>query len=320
MESTTTIERRSTRRPGLVGWLTENTLAGMARRKAMLGYLFLLPTMVGILVFTAGPVVVSLGLSLFEWNVFSPPEFVGIENYRQLLNDTQALTSFTNMAKLVVIGDGLRIIVGLFLALALAQKRMSKRLRYFFRSVFYLPLLTSAASISLVLGYMFHENFGLVNYYLGLLRVPRIPWLVSSKWALIAVALAYFWHGVGFVMILFIGGLGNISREVLDAADVDGAYGWRRLWYVTLPLLSPTILFVTVVQIIDGLQAFVFPYVLTHGGPGDASRTIVMTLYDAAFARLEIGYGATIAVLLFLLILLVTAVQFWLSKRWVFYQ
>ncbi|MBM3189378.1 MAG: sugar ABC transporter permease [Chloroflexi bacterium] len=128
------------------------------------------------------------------------------------------------------------------------------------------------------------------------------------------------WQQMGFTLILFVGGLGNIPKEMLDAADVDGATGIRRLWYITLPLLSPTLLFAAVVGVISGLQLFDQPYVMTRGGPGDASRTVVMTVYEAAFKNMELGYGAAIVTVLFGLIFSATMLQMHLSKRWVFYR
>jgi multiple sugar transport system permease protein len=132
--------------------------------------------------------------------------------------------------------------------------------------------------------------------------------------------LASVWQQMGFTFLIFVGGLANISTEVLEAADMDGAAGWRRLWHITLPLVSPSLMFVAVVGVIGALQVFAEPYIMTGGGPGDATRTVVMIIYQAAFQNLQIGYGSAIAVLLFAVILLVTAVQFFLSKRWVFYQ
>ncbi len=166
---------------------------------------------------------------------------------------------------------------------------------------------------------MFLE-FGAVNYYLGLLGIPQIPWLTQPGWAMVSVIISYLWLATGFTMILFIGGLTNISTEILDAADVDGAQGVTRFWNITLPLVSPTLLFAAVTGVIGGLQVFDLPYIMTRGGPGDSTRTAVMVMYESAFKNMEIGYGSTIAVVLFLIILAVTAGQFGLSKRWVFYQ
>jgi len=319
MQTATGVDRTPTRRPGFFGGLTEDTLQGMQRRKVLLAYLFLAPTILGILVFTAGPVVVSLGLSFYDWNVITPARFVGLQNYGRMVRDPQVATSFWNTAKFVVIAVTLQLSLALFLAMAVQQK-MPTWLRYYFRTAFFLPVLTSAASISIVLGYMFHREFGVINYYLGFLGIDPIPWLNSARWALITVALTYVWQGLGFTFIIFIGGLSNISKEVLEAADLDGARGWQRLWHIILPLLSPTILFAAVVGVINALQVFAEPYVMTKGGPGDASRTVVLTIYEAAFKNLELGYGSAIVMLLFIVIMLVTYGQFWIGKRSVFYQ
>ena len=319
MQSTPSIDCPAAKQPGFFGGLTANTLQGMQRRKVLLAYLFLLPTILGILVFTAGPVIVALGLSFYSWNIITPAEFVGLENYGRLFVDPTVRVSFLNTAQFVVMAVILQLSLALCLALAVQQK-MPTGLRYFFRSAFFLPVLTSAASISIVLAYMFHREFGVVNYYLGLVGIGPIAWLNSARWALTTVVLTYVWQGLGFTFIIFTGGLNNIPADILEAADMDGAHGWKRLWNVTLPLLSPTILFAAVIGVINALQVFAEPYVMTKGGPGDASRTVVLTLYEAAFKNLELGYGSAIAMVLFIAIMLVTAAQFWLSKRSVFYQ
>jgi multiple sugar transport system permease protein len=299
--------------------LTENTLHGMARRKALMGYLFLAPTILGILIFTAGPVIFSLALSLFRWNVFSPPEWIGTANYQRMFADSRVLTGFWNSFVFVVFAVSFQVILGLLLAMIL-QTRMTTWLRYGYRTSFMLPMLMSGAATAIVLGYMLHKEFGAVNYYLGRLGIPPIPWLTEPGWAMVSVIMSYLWLATGFTMILFIGGLTNISTEILDAADVDGARGFTRFWNITLPLVSPTLLFAAVTGVIGGLQVFDLPYIMTRGGPGDSTRTAVMVMYEAAFKNMEIGYGSTIAVVLFLIILAVTAGQFGLSKRWVFYQ
>jgi multiple sugar transport system permease protein len=316
----TTLEVAAPRhQAGPRGWLMEDSLAGMARRRALLGYLFLLPTLLGILVFSAGPVIVSLGLSFFEWNVFDPPAFLGLDNYTRFFSDGRILVGFSNTAKMV----SLAVIIEMVLAFGLAlgvQRTTRSALRYFFRSAYFLPLLTSAATISIVMAYMFHSQFGVINYYLGLVGVPRIPWLEQAQWALLSVVLVYVWHRLGFTFIVFSGGLGNLPKEVLEAADVDGATGWRRLWYIVLPMLSPSILFAAVTAIISGLQIFDEPFVMVKGGPGDATRTVVMLIYESAFKNIELGYAAAIAAMLFLVIMLVTVIQFRISKALVFYQ
>ena len=302
-----------------MGWLVEESLAGMRRRKALMGYLFVLPTILGIIVFTAGPVLVSFGLSFYKWNVFKPATFIGWDNYIRLVDDERVLVSFINSAKFVLIAISLQITFALLLALALRQI-MATWMRYYFRTAFFLPFLLSGAATGIVLSYLFHFEFGVVNYYLGFLGVPRIPWTNTAGTVLYTIVIAFVWQTLGFAMIGMLGGMSNISSEVLDAAEVDGANGWRWLWYIIVPLLSPTILFQAVVGVIGGLQVFDQPYVMTRGGPGDSSRTIVLTLYEAAFKNMEIGHASAIAVILFGVILMITASQFWLSKHWVHYQ
>jgi multiple sugar transport system permease protein len=306
-------------RTGFLYWLTQDTIVGLKRRRALLGYLFLLPTMLGIFIFTAGPVFVSFGLSLFRWNIFKPPDFIGLDNFERLARDVQFRTSFGNTLEFVVLAVSIQLALGLFLALSV-YRLMSKLQRYYFRTAFFLPILLSGTAVSVVLGYMFHTEFGAVNYYLGLLGLPRIPWMTSSDWVILTVVLASVWRNLGFTFVAFLGGLANISTEVLEAADVDGAQGWRRLYHITIPLLSPTILFATVTGVVGALQVFEEPYIMTRGGPGDASRTAVMVMFEAAFKNIEFGYGAAMAVVLFLVILAVTVTQMWLSRRWVFYQ
>ena len=193
-------------------------------------------------------------------------------------------------------------------------------MRYYFRTAFFLPLLMSGAAVAIVMGYIFHKEFGPLNYYLGLMGIQQIPWKTSADWVMITIVIMSAWRNLGFTFILFLGGLSNISREVLDAADVDGAQGLRRLWSVTIPLLSPQILFATVTGVIGAVQVFEEPFIMTRGGPGNSSRTAVMVMYEHAFKDIEYGYGSAIAVVLFLVIMAFTATQMWMSRRWVFYQ
>ncbi|MDE2854002.1 MAG: sugar ABC transporter permease [Chloroflexota bacterium] len=292
---------------------------GLRRRRAILGYLFLLPTLLGIFIFTAGPVFVSFGLSLFRWNIFRPPDYIELANYERLISDARIAISFGNTLKFTVLAVATQVSIGLILALAV-HRITSTAMRYYFRTAFFLPLLMSGAAVAVVMGYIFHKEFGPLNYYLGLMGVQQIPWKTSADWVMVTIVITSAWRNLGFTFILFIGGLSNISQEVLDAADVDGAQGFRRLWSVTIPLLSPQILFATVTGVIGAIQVFEEPFIMTRGGPGNSSRTAVMVMYEHAFKDIEYGYGSAIAVVLFLVIMAFTAAQMWMSRRWVFYQ
>jgi multiple sugar transport system permease protein len=304
---------------GLWHWLMQDTMDGLRRRRAILGYMFLLPTLLGIFIFTAGPVFVSFGLSLFRWNIFKPPDFVELANYERLVGDVRIAISFGNTLKFTVLAVATQVSIGLLLAMGV-HRITQTAMRYYFRTAFFLPLLMSGAAVAVVMGYIFHKEFGPLNFYLGIMGIQQIPWKTSADWVLITIVIMSAWRNLGFTFVLFLGGLSNISREVLDAADVDGAQGLRRLWSVTIPLLSPQILFAAVTGVIGAVQVFEEPFIMTRGGPGNASRTAVMVLYEAAFKNIEYGYGSAIAVVLFLVILAFTLVQMWMSRRWVFYQ
>jgi multiple sugar transport system permease protein len=309
---------RANRSP--LSWLTQQGLRGMARREALTGYLFILPTFIGFLVFILGPVLASLGLSMFTWDLMArrAPEFVGARNFVELAGDTRLLQSFRNTVVFVLGAVSLEISLAVVLAV-LVQSVRSRPLTYFLRSAFFIPLSLSGAAVAVVLSYLFHKEFGVINYYLVLLGGDRIPWLASSSWSLVAVIFAATWRSLGFNFIIFVAGVQNISRELYEAADVDGAGPLRKFWNITIPMLSPTLLFVAIIGVIGALQVFEQPYVMTRGGPGDSSRTVVMIIYESAFQNLAIGYGAAIASLLFLLIMGLTILQFWLSTRWVHY-
>ena len=304
---------------GLYHWLFQDTMEGLRRRRAALGYLFLLPILLGIFVFTAGPVFVSFGLSLFRWNIFRPPDFIGLDNFERLLADRRVIIGLGNTLKFTILAVGSQVSLGLILALAV--HRINRIwLRYYFRTAYFLPLLMSGASVAVFMGYIFHKEFGPLNYYLTLLGLPQVPWLTNSDLVMISIAIISAWRNLGFTFLIFLGGLSNLSQEVLDAADVDGAQGLRRLWSVVIPLLSPQILFATVTGVIGALQVFDEPYIMTRGGPGNASRTLVMVMYEHAFKDIEFGYGSAIAIVVFLMILIMSIVQMWLWRNRVFYQ
>ncbi|NPV67566.1 MAG: sugar ABC transporter permease [Anaerolineae bacterium] len=307
------------KRNRITQWLAADTMEGIRRQRALLGYLFIAPSIIGLLIFIIGPMIATFALSFFKWNVFRPPEFINFENFTRLFSDPRVFTAFRNTFLLVIMTVVMLEILAL--ALALSVHRLASRpLSYFFRTSYFLPVLLSGAAVAVTLGYMFHRDFGVINYYLGLLGIPKISWLTDSNVVLWSVSLTTVWRNLGFTFIIYLGGVSSLPTEILEAAQVDGAYGWRRLKSVVLPLLSPTILFATVTDIIKMLQFFDEPFIMTRGGPGDASRTVVMLMYENAFGNLAFGYGSAIALILFAVILLVTGIQFALSRRWVFYS
>lgn len=287
------------------------------QRKLLIG-LFLAPTVIGLGLFTFLPILASIVLAFFSWDIITPPRFVGLENFADIAADPTIRVSFLNTIGFVVVAVTLQLAVALVLAV-LVNTRMPGLLKSFFRSVLFFPLVLSAASVSIIMGYLFNENFGLVNHILNLLGMADIPWLTSTHGAMIVVILVYVWQNFGFSFLLFLGGLSSIPKEVYEAAQVDGATGWKQFWRITFPLVSPTTLVASVMAIISALQIFDQPYVLTRGGPGDSTRTAVMVIYESAFKQLEFGRASAIGIVLTVVIMLVTAIQFRLSRRFVFY-
>lgn len=296
---------------------TETT--AQRRGRHVLAILFLAPTVIGLTLFTLVPIVASVLLAFFRWDVITAPRFVGLSNFAGLVTDPTVRVSFLNTFGFVIVGVTLQLAVALGLAV-LVSATMPNGLRAFFRSAFFFPLILSAASISLVMAYLFNEDFGLVNSILTVIGLPAIPWLTSSFGAATVVVLVYVWQNFGFSFLLFVGGLAAIPTEVYEASSIDGATGWRQFRSITFPLISPTTLVASVTAIISALQIFDQPYVMTRGGPGDSTRTAVMVIFESAFQQLQFGRASAIGIVLTLLIMGVTALQFRLSRRFVFYQ
>ncbi|ROR54690.1 carbohydrate ABC transporter membrane protein 1 (CUT1 family) [Luteococcus japonicus] len=289
------------------------------RGEGKLAALLLAPTVIGITLFTLVPIIGSIVLAFFDWDIISTPKFVGVKNFQTLASSPTIRVSFLNTFGFVLIAVTLQIAVAMTLAV-LVQSKMPGWLRSFFRSVFFFPLILSAASVSLIMSYLFNEDFGTINKLLGLLGMSPVHWLTSTTGAMVVTVLVYVWQNFGFTFLLFIGGLASIPQDIYEASDIDGASPMKRFWQITMPLVSPTMLVATVMAIISALQIFDQPYVLTKGGPGDSTRTAVMVIYQSAFQELQFGLAAAIGLVLMLIIMLVTWLQFRLSKRFVFYM
>ena len=287
-------------------------------QRTVLTWLFLAPTLIGLGLFTFLPILASIALAFFRWDIITDPQFVGLDNFAQIAADPTIRVSFLNTIVFVIIAVTLQLALALGLAV-LVNTKMPALLRSFFRSVLFFPLILSAASVSIIMSYLFNENFGLVNHFLNMLGIGNVAWLTSPQGAMVVVVLVYVWQNFGFSFLLFLGGLASIPKEVYEAAQVDGATSWRQFWRITFPLVSPTTLVASVMAIISALQIFDQPYVLTRGGPGDSTRTAVMVIYESAFKQLEFGKASAIGIVLTILIMLVTALQFRLSRRFVFY-
>lgn len=304
--------------PKLAEPTPETDVQPVRRKPRLLITLFLAPTVIGLGLFTLVPIIASVVLAFFRWDIITAPEFVGFDNFARLASSPTVRVSFLNTIGFVATAVVVQLAVALLLAI-LVQSRMPTWLRTFFRSTLFFPLILSAASVSLIMAYLFNQEFGLVNEVLGWLGIAKVGWLTTGFGAKVVVLLVYVWQNFGFTFLLFIGGIAAIPKEVYEAASIDGATGWKQFWQLTLPLISPTMLVASVMAIINALQIFDQPWVLTRGGPGDETRTAVMVIYESAFRQLDFGGASAVGVVLTLLIMLVTAIQFQLSKRFVFY-
>ncbi|MFJ4998570.1 carbohydrate ABC transporter permease [Microbacterium sp. NPDC088619] len=290
----------------------------VARSGRSIIWVFLAPTLIGLGLFNFVPIIGSFVLAFFRWDIISDPVFVGFDNFVDLVANPTVRVSFLNTIGFVVVAVILQLGVALVLAV-LVQSKMPTWLRTFFRSSLFFPLILSAASVSLIMAYLFNQEFGLVNQMLNLIGIADVGWLTTGFGAKVVVLLVYVWQNFGFTFLLFIGGLAAIPSEVYEASSLDGAAGWTQFRMITLPLVSPTLLVASVMAIINALQIFDQPWVLTRGGPGDETRTAVMVIYESAFRELDFGGASAIGIVLTLLIMLVTAIQFRLSRRFVFY-
>jgi len=288
----------------------------LRRRETVAGYLFLAPNLIGFLAFMIFPVVASLLLSFTSWNLIQAPVFVGADNYRQLAANPLFWQTLKNTAYFTFAGVPLQIVLGLLLAILLNDKTRGVE---FFRTAYFLPVVSSTVAVSLIWQWLFDSHSGLINYLLELVGIGPIPWLVSPKWAMPSVIIVAVWKGVGYNMVIFLAALKGVPAELYESARIDGAGSWKQFWSITFPLISPSTFFVMVTSIINSFQVFDVTTVLTGGGPANATNTLVMMIYQYAFQFFRMGYASAIAYVLFGIVLIFTLFQAYLSKRWVHY-
>lgn len=299
--------------------VTRRTRRRVARRESIFGYLMIALSLIFVTIFTFIPILSSLGLSFFSWDVISPAKFVGLANYQRLVADESVIESFGVTLILAFAIVILQLSLGLTLAV-LVNQRTSSFGKAFFRTAFYLPLLASTAAVSIFMGYLFDYKFGAINYYLNLLGFAGVPWLTSPTGAMITMVLIVVWQQVAFTFVLFVAALTSVPTDVLEAAAIDGSGPLRTLLRIKIPLISPTILFAAVVAMINAMQLFDQPYIMTKGGPGTSTTTATISIYQAGFQNLQFGYASAIAIVLLVVILLITGIQFLASRKLVFYQ
>jgi multiple sugar transport system permease protein len=287
-----------------------------ARREAIEGYLFILPWLIGYLLFRLGPLLASLYLSFTNYSGSGSPKWIGLENYRYMLTeDPRFLDSLRSTLSYVAGYLPASLVLGLAIALLMNQK---VRGILVFRGIYYLPAVTTGVAVALLWQFVFHKQYGVLNAILSPFGIPQIGWLVDPNVVMYAFIIMALW-GVGSTMIVYLAGLQAIPTELYEAATIDGANGGQKFWSVTLPLLTPVLFFNLVTGMIAAFQIFENAYIMTNGGPNYATYFFGLNIYFTAFQSLRFGYSSTIAYILFVLIAALTLFVMTTSRRWVYY-
>lgn len=287
----------------------------LQRKEALAGYLLASPWIIGFILFVGGPMIASIFLSFTDWNLLSAPRWVGLENYRTLLEDKLVVQSLKVTTYYAFTAVPLRVILGLLLAILLNQKI---KFRSFFRTIYYLPSISSGVAVSILWVWLLNSEYGLINYFLRLIGIKGPAWLSDSRYVIPAFVLMSLW-GVGGSMLIYLAGLQSIPTEYYEAAEVDGAGIVQRFWYITLPLVSPVVFFNLVTGLIGALQIFTQGFIMTGGGPHNSSLFFVLYLYRNAFQLLKMGYASALAWILFIYIFVLTLLILRSSSAWVYY-
>jgi multiple sugar transport system permease protein len=264
------------------------------------------------------PVIAGFVISFTDWDMLSTPEFIGVDNYVELLTDDPLfwLTLKNTLTYSLIVIPG-SIVVSLALALALTTKIKGVGI---YRTIYFLPYISSTIAISLVWKWIMHPDFGILNGFLGLFGVPKLGWLQDRSMALFSVALVAIWHSAGYNMTIFLAGLKGIPQSYYEAAEIDGASYWQRFRHITVPLLTPTLFFVLIISLIGSFQVFNLVYIMTEGGPGNSTQVYVYYLWENAFSFFRMGYASAMAYILFLIMLVITLFQVRLLGRRVNYD
>lgn len=281
------------------------------------GYTFIAPLLIGLAIFTYGPVLAALGLSFTKGDYISTPKWIGLDNYRDLLKDELFWKSLQNTLYYVVGVVPIGLALSLLLALALNQKLRGIT---FFRSIFFLPSITSSVALSLMWLWIYNPEFGVLNFLLKQIGIKGPAWLSTTEWAMPAIMIMSIWRGLGYNMLIFLAGLQGVPEVYYEAADIDGAGAWSKFLHITVPLLSPTTFMLLILSLIGAFQVFEYTYVMTQGGPLYSTLTLVLHVYNNAFRSFKMGYASALAYVLFFILLALTFIQFKFQERWVHYE
>lgn len=290
---------------------------GVFKLETLQAYLFLLPTIIGLLLFNLWPILASALISLTQWDIITDPVFIGFENYRSLLDDMQFKAAFGNTFYYTFVSVPLLIVIPFILALLLNTKMRGEM---FFRTCYFLPVVTSTVAVATVWYWIYNADFGLINLLLyQVFGIVGPNWLGSAAWAMPAVIIMSVWKSAGYNMVIFLAGLQGVPENLYESARIDGASGWQQMVHITVPLVSPTTFFVLITTLISAFQVFEQTYVLTQGGPYYSTLTMVYYTYQQAFDYFRMGYASALAWILFIVTMVFSFIQMVLQKKWVQY-
>lgn len=287
------------------------------RNEALWGILCVAPAILGFLIWQLGPIVASLLIAFTDWNIAGNPSWIGVENFQRMFTQDALFWKSLSITALYSLGSvPLSIVFAFFLATLLNQRIAGLPI---FRTIFYLPSIVPIIASSMIWLWLFNPDFGLLNAVSGFLGMPRSQWIYGESSVIPSLILMSLW-GVGPMMIIFLAGLQGVPRQLYEAVDVDGGNNLHKLWHITLPMVTPTILFNLVLSIIGAMQTFTQAYIMTQGGPNNASLFYVLYLYRKAFQESDMGYASALAWVLFIIIAALSFLVLRSSSRWVYYE
>ncbi|MDI3525286.1 MAG: multiple sugar transport system permease protein [Candidatus Atribacteria bacterium] len=288
-----------------------------SKRKEMIAaYMFLLPSFLVIGVFVIYPIVSSFLLSFQDWNLLGNKVWAGFDNYQRLSGDPIFKDALRNTAYFSFGSIPGKVIIALFIAVLLNKGVFGLKA---FRTIYFLPVVCSSVAAALMWQWLYDTNFGFLNFLLRKIGLGPVPWITSEKWAMPSVIAVSVWKDVGYNMVILLAALQDVPAEIYEAAKIDGAGRWAVFRYITLPLISPAVLFVTIMSVIFSFQVFDVTTILTGGGPGTATISLVQYIYKCAFQFFRMGYASAVAYVLFLIVLGFTILQMRFARRWVHY-
>ncbi len=290
-----------------------SSLRMLLQKESFWAVIFILPAFLGTLIFIIFPILISFGLSFAEWNLINKPQLAGFDNYIKLFSDPVFYQVLWNTFYYALITTFFSIILPLMLAVALNSKLKGSG---FFKTAYFIPFVTPMIVIGIVWAWIFDPNYGILNWLLGV--GDNIKWLYDKNFAMPALIIVSVWKNIGYNMVIFLAGLQAIPESLNEASEIDGANGIKRFFLVTLPLLSPTIFFVSIITTISSFQVFDLIYLMTQGGPENSTTVMVYWLFKEAFEYFNIGKASAIAYILFAIVLGLTYIQWVTRKKWVF--